>query len=115
MIDRDKKTYNIINNVSKQGALDNGAEAMKRAELANAKRKELLNPFIFSIGGVAGDSTFSKGRKIFEHQSVIKKPEFIPLEHAYGLEGKSDSLVKRVEPSKMDTAGMPSKYVYIKT
>lgn len=113
MIDRDKVSYNIINNITKAGK--NHVEIVrkmgKRTELGDVGKKVMANPFIFSIGGVSGDQTFQKGKKIFE--APIKTPAFFSIidavDHRYDIETKP----VRIEPSVLRKAGKPSKYVYL--
>ena len=56
-INRDKVSYDIINNQTKVG--ENNVEIArkrgKRTELGENGKKVMANPFIFSIGGVASD------------------------------------------------------------
>jgi hypothetical protein len=51
----------------------------KRTELGEVGKKVMANPFIFSIGGVSGDSTFAKGKKTFNIPLSIKKPYFFSI------------------------------------
>jgi len=80
-IDRDKVSYNIINNITKVGKTEPEIvrKMGKRTELGEVGKKVMANPFIFSIGGVSGDSTFARGKKTFDIPQSIKKPYFFSI------------------------------------
>ena len=115
MIDRDKVSYNIVNNITKAGKTHEEIvrKMGKRTELGDVGKKVMANPFIFSIGGVSSDQTFPKGKKTFDNPLPIKKPAFFSIIDAVDRKYETETKPVRIEPSILGKAGKPSKYVYL--
>jgi hypothetical protein len=114
-IDRDKVNFNIITNLNKPGKTNDEIvrKLGKRTELGEVGKKVMANPFIFSIGGVNGDSTFVRGKKTFDIPLTIRKPDYFPLIDTVDRKFETETKTNRVNPAQLGKAGKPSKYVYL--
>lgn len=114
-IDRDKVNYNIITNLNKPGKINEEIvrKVGKKTDLGEVGKKVMANPFIFSLGGVSGDSTFVRGKKTFDIPLTIRKPDYFPLVDIVDRKHETESKTNRVDPAQLGKAGKPSKYVYL--
>lgn len=114
-IDRDKVNYNIITNENKPGKVNEeiARKLGKRTELGEVGKKVIANPFIFSIGGVSGDSTFVRGKKTFEIPLTIRKTDYFPYVDLVDRQLEAETKTNRVDPAQLGKAGKPSNYVYL--
>jgi hypothetical protein len=86
----------------------------KKTDLGEVGKKIMANPFIFSLGGVSGDSTFVKGKKTFDIPLTIRKPDYyFPIVDIVDRKHETETKTNRVDPAQLGKAGKPSKYVYL--